>query len=132
VEAFEVHKYAAVRGTLNRLSVQTLRIQSDSSERSVVAYGWAALMDKPTIPVQIAVAVNGEIVAVTTPGRPRPNVAKYFQDRKLLHSRWVASFSSEKLRERENTITAYVVLDAIEKKLAILNAKNNKIEVTRE
>ena len=131
IEAFDIQKYKKLKGGLETLSKSRLRRKSGGDGSPIYVYGWAALVDKSTIPDQIAVAVNGEIVAVTSPCCDRPDVAEHFQNQKYLRSGWRASFSSQKLREGENTVRAYVVLDFDARKLAILNARQNTIQVNR-
>ena len=131
IRAFEVKSYKAVKGTLDSLSDSRLRLKSDVGNVPITVHGWAALVDQSNIPDEIAIAVNGEIVTVTAPCCTRPDVAKYFKNPDLLQSGWVATFSSRKLKEGENTVTAYVVLDAKKKQLAILSSKNKIIEVVR-
>lgn len=68
-------------------------------------------LDPSHLPAQMAIAVNGEIVAVTS------------DFREVLHGKplvWNASFSPRKLREETNVVSVYVVLDAGNKKLAAL------------
>jgi sulfur carrier protein ThiS len=132
VRAFSVKRYEAVRGHLDTLSESSLNMQSDSEEFPIYVSGWAALLDKSSIPDQIAVAVNGEIVAVTSPCCDRPDVAREYQNQNFLESGWSASFSSRKLKEGKNTVAAYVILDGEKQRLALLNTIENTIEVTRK
>ncbi len=132
IKTFNAIRYESVKGGMDTLPVSRLHTRVDGIEFPIYVHGWAVLLDRPRVPDQIAIAVNGEIVDVTTPCYFRGDVARRFQNPDLLESGWLASFSSERLRLGKNTITAYVVLDAVEKKLAILNARNNKIRVTRE
>ena len=68
----------------------------------------------PPLPerLEIAIVVNGEIVAVTSSGTVRrPDVARFFGrgKRKFLYSGWLVFLPGELLREGPNTLEAHVV-----------------------
>lgn len=131
VETLDVQDDSTVRGSLDAVSEPQF-IMREGEESPIGVRGWAALLDKSGVPEHVAVAVNGEIVAITSPSSPRPDVVKSYQNRDFLLSGWSTTFSSQKLKEGENVVTAYVVLDADASKLAVLGTINNKIQVVRE
>ena len=127
IETFEVNKSETIKGYLDTISVLHVRAQSLTDEFPIYVSGWAVRQDAPGIPEEIALAVNGEIVAVASPCCERPDIVESFQNQKLLRSGWAASFSSRKLSQGVSRLTAYVVLDAKKRKLATLNVGGNNL-----
>jgi hypothetical protein len=140
-EDFNIQQYETVVGFLDTISDSEFhRDTDDKSELSSLAlgglpiyvYGWAALLDESSVPDQIAVAVNGKIAAVTSPCCDRADVAEAYKNPSFLRSGWEATISSQELKDGKNILTAYVVLDANTKKLAILKSIENTIQVIQK
>lgn len=132
IELFDVKRDDTVRGRLDRVADSSDSAGQGDLQFPVYVYGWVVSLDKESIPEEIAIAVNGKIVAVTSPCCERPDVAKHFQNHKFLMSGWSTSFSNQEFKDGRNTVTAYVVLDANARKLAVLQASKNTIQVTRK
>ena len=127
IETFDVDAYEEIDGFLDLVPASHFRIESERDDFPVYVGGWAVLVGKASVPEQIAVAVNGKIVAVTSPRVNRPDIVDHYQNWKFLRSGWSIAFSSRQLREGVNAVTAYVVLDAEKKKLAMLKAVGNNL-----
>jgi hypothetical protein len=84
----------------------------------LVANGWAVRVDTETVPESIALAVNGRILAVTSPRYDRGDIALRYQQPLLRKSGWYVTLPFD--GNEVKTIQAYVVLDAEKKKLAAL------------
>jgi Sulfatase len=110
-----------ILGWLGPMPFSIFETRQGLKETSVNVYGWAAHADSNDIP-RIAVAVNGEIVAVTSPCCERRDVAAIYHGPQFLRSGWRTSFSSRKLHAGVNTVSAYVVLDEKDRSLALLNS----------
>lgn len=127
VDTMSVQQNDAIVGYLDTLPVSRITLHPNNDETEILAYGWAAIVSEGKIPSQIAVAVNGTIVALTSPCCVRPDVAKHLQNKVFLNSGWEASLSSRHLHPGENKVRAYVVLDAKAKELAPLRVVKNTI-----
>jgi Sulfatase len=119
VATFDVDQVPEIAGSLDPLPFSIIETGRGQKETPVNAFGWAAYKDSAEVP-QIAVAVNGEIVAVTPPCCERRDVAGLYRLPQFLKSGWRISFSSRKLHVGVNAVTAYVVLDEKKRSLAIL------------
>jgi hypothetical protein len=112
VATFHVGRYEEVKGVLDPVRVASLDREGKTDDSPVYVSGWVF---KPKPPDEIVVAVNGTIVAVT----PRSRAS------------WATSFHRQRLREGLNLITAYVVVDANQKKLALLSGNTIRIPTSR-
>jgi hypothetical protein len=115
VRSFETEKYKTVAGTLDRWS---LTERSDGTSH-IYANGWAILLENETVPDQLVVAINGKIMAVTTPRYERKGIVKRYKNEKFRKSGWYVSIPFP--RRTIQSIAAYVVLDAGKGSLALLN-----------
>jgi hypothetical protein len=132
IEDLDVRSYESVEGYLDRLSVSQVSVRSSIDELPIVAAGWAVLLDEEKPPEAIAVAIDGMIVAITSPCCDRPDVVRHFGNGQFLRSGWKATFSSRVLKEGENQVAAYVVVDADKGQLALLKVLENTIQVVQK
>jgi hypothetical protein len=85
---------------------------------------WAAHGDDPPTAsapfLEMVVTLNGEIVAAARPGSERWDVALRLlsPNNRYLRCGWAVSIPAERLREGENPLEAYAVIDAV-KRLAV-------------
>lgn len=83
-------------------------------------YGRDPERAEPSQPFEVAVALNGEIVGSTRPGAERWDVATRLQSpmHRYLRCGWSVSIAAEALREGENPLKVYVILDS-ERRIAV-------------
>jgi sulfur carrier protein ThiS len=127
IDTFQVEQYQTIVGNFDNVEIPETGSPTGRDNPLVNAQGWAAFLDDQTVPSQVVVAVNGEIVAVVSPRIQRPDVMKYLRGLNYLLSGWIASFSSGRLHEGENRLAAYALLDLGAKRLALLGAEKSTV-----
>jgi hypothetical protein len=78
-------------------------------------YGRDSAPSEPAAPFEVAVTLNGEIIAATRPGAERWDVATRLlsPQHRYLRCGWSVSIAAESLREGENPLEAYAVVDPV-------------------
>ncbi len=132
VGTFVIENAEGVSGYLESLGTSNVRLRPGRDDFPIEVNGWAVRLGAPSVPLEIAVTLNDQIVALASPCCERPDVVKVLKNQNLLMSGWTTSFSSQKLRAGENRVAAYVLLDARTKRLAPLQSVKNVIHVTLE
>ncbi len=117
-----------------------VRVQSADLDNGAFESGsvrpWKVYGPAAVVPLrgrfEIAISVNGEIVAVTSPGTVRrPDVARVLgsRERKFLYSGWIVFVDGKILKQGSNTIQAYVVPNASKNELiAFRSALTRRID----
>jgi Sulfatase len=130
ITEFGLNSDSGVAGSLDDLSEIQIQTPPEGVEFTIKVEGWAAIPPRGAIPKRIAVSLNNKIVAVAFPHIERPDVAEYLENSKFLRTGWRAFFSSRNLRQGENRVGAYALVESSEKRLAKLNSRNAIIRVS--
>jgi hypothetical protein len=132
VEKCVIEHVGVVKGFQDFLAKSTVRMRPGVDDFPIAVGGWAARPGTPANHLEVALALNGEIIAVASPCCERPDVEKVFHNSDFLKSGWTMSISSRKLRSGKNEVATYIVLDARKKILAPLEAVASTIQAKFE
>jgi len=127
IRSFKVDGSIHPAGWLDTLSEHDVQIEPGGDEFPVTVAGWAILLDEKRMPNQIAIAVNGSIAAVAVPRIARRDVAKFYHNPQFTNCGWAAQFSTRLLREGDNVVAVYAVLNSESNLLAPLKTSKNVI-----